>query len=120
MRPEDIIEESLKEVSSRGVKIICGGALFNWCNGDPTGCDAFGAVLLAKGKAAKNFPKGWFAELCGILGIDGYWFWRFNLGFSYRQILMLEVEKGKKTIYIQDEVSKTGYQMAKKWVERSA
>src|SRR5690606_24785274 len=74
-----IIEESIIQVQKMNIS-ICRGPLYIWGPGDiPEACDCFGAVLLSRDKAYKNFPKGWLKELCvDILDKDYFWFYKFN------------------------------------------
>ena len=84
MKPEQIIEDSIQKAQGLGVQIIR-GPLFIWDSSGnlPIACDCSGAVLVAYGKATRNFPKGWLRELCiDILEKDTYWWWRFNFGFN--------------------------------------
>jgi hypothetical protein len=125
MKPEQIIEDSIKEVQKMGIKIVRGPLFIFGKEYEIQGCDCFGAVLIAHGKAEKfkfiGFPEGWLKELCvDILGKDTYWFWRFNYGFNqgrpmevYRE--MKDPTSGKKRcIYVEDEVSKSAVRMAKR------
>lgn len=116
MKAELIIEQSIKTAKSMGV-VIVRGPIFIWGSGDvPKGCDCSGAVLLVKNKAIREFPNGWLKELCiDILGKDTYWWWKFSYGFNQGRPIDLYTEDGKgKRIYFQDEVSKSGFKLAKK------
>ena len=112
---ENILEQSVKEAKKKGIRIVR-GPIFIWGkNNVLEACDCFGAVLLARGKAQKGFPKGWLKELCiDILGKDTYWFWRFNYGYSQKRVMQMYTEEKGRKVYIDDEVSKAGMKFAKK------
>jgi hypothetical protein len=114
MSAEDIILESIKVAQAKGVRIIR-GPLFSWSAGElPDACDCFGAVLIAHGKAFRDFPKGWLKELCEMLGKDVYWWWRFNYGFNQINTLILYREEKGQRIYFDDEVSLSAMRLAKR------
>ena len=126
MRKETLVEHCIKEVKKKGIRIIGGGAIFDWCDDQfppkkselPSGCDGFGAVLIEKGLVHKfypGFPEGWLKELCSIVECDSYWWWRFNMGFGYHTHLNLISQKDGKEIIIKDSVSKIGITLYKKY-----
>jgi hypothetical protein len=123
-KPEKIIEEALIHVRSKGIHIIMGGAMYNWCDASgkmaeiPTACDAFGAVMIHHGIAQPDFPKGWMKQLCEILGTNGWWLWRFNMGFAHRNpvTFLKKDERSKKWIEIADDVSPVGIKLSKRYV----
>lgn len=114
MRPEQIIEESIREARSRGVR-IAPGALFTWGDGElPEACDCSGAVLLSHGRAKRGFPDGWLRDLCAILGTDTFWWWRFDFGFSQRRCLQAYTEDHGRYRYFDDDVSKMAAAMSRR------
>jgi hypothetical protein len=115
MKPELIIEESIQIAQNMSVRIVR-EPLYIWGHGDlPEGCDCFGAVLIAHGKAFRDFPPGWLKELCvDILGKDTFWWWRYNYGFNQGRALELFKEDGGSRIYFEDDVSKNAARLAKK------
>jgi len=63
----------------------------------------------------RNFPEGWLKELLEILGEDWIWFYKFNYGFYQRHILeTYTVLKGGERKYLEDKVSKSAIELAKK------
>lgn len=116
MKPEQIIEESIQKAKQKGIEIVR-GPIFVWGHEAlPKACDCSGAVLVAFDKAEPGFPKGWLRELCvEILGKDTWWWYRFNFGFNHGRPLQMYTEEKGKTKYIDDDVSKSGVRMAKRF-----
>lgn len=115
MKPEQIIEESIREAQLKGVLIVR-GPLFIWGSGElPEACDCSGAVLLAYGRAKRGFPEGWLSDLCvNILGKDTFWWWRFDFGFNQRRCLQMYTEDHGKYTYFDDDVSKMAAALSKR------
>jgi hypothetical protein len=114
-----LIELSIKEAKAKGVEIMRGnGAIFVWSDSSklPVKCDAFGAVLIHIGEAVPGFPEGWLWRMCCALGVDTYWFWRFDQGFSYNHALTIITKRGDEWIKIVDKVSRAGVALGKKYV----
>ena len=117
-----LVELSIKEAKAKGIKIVRGsGAIFRWKirpDGSwyPAECDALGAVLVHTGEAVPGFPEGWLWRMCCALGVDTYWFWRFDQGFSYNHALTIYTKKGDETIKSVDKVSRAGVALGKKYV----
>ena len=126
MKQEDLIREACIWAAEHGYQIRR-GCLFDWTkpgedgipvrSEQPTACDATGAVLLKNGLGEKfskeGMYKGWVADLCKILDVDGFWLYRFWMGFDRNfQILIVVDEKHSKT----DETARLGIQIAKDFV----
>lgn len=118
-----LIELSIREAKAKGIEIVRGnGAIFTWSDSSvlPVKCDAFGAVLIHTGEAQPGFPEGWLWRMCCALGVDTYWFWRFDQGFSYNHALTIITKKttksGDKWIKKVDKVSRAGVALGKKYV----
>jgi len=121
MTIHDIIDQALHEAKQRGLVILRNGAMYSWCKPDstwsdtPTACCALGAVLIFHKKAKPGFSRGWYKDLCDILGVDTYWFWRFWQGFNNGCPLKIIIQKDGKDIEVEDKVSKIGVKLAKKY-----
>jgi hypothetical protein len=116
-----LVELSIKEAKVKGIKIVRGsGAIFRWSADTslPLECDALGAVLVHIGEAVPGFPEGWLWRLCCALGVDTYWFWRFDQGFSYNHALTIYTKKkgGDEWVKTIDKVSRAGVALGKKYV----
>jgi hypothetical protein len=117
-----VIEGALLEVESKGIKIIR-GPQFNWCGGHdglPSACDAIGAVLIKEGKVAPGFPKGWLWEVCQLIGVDTYWFWKFTMGWNYRQridLLLPDPRRKGKFMKVKDSISRAADDLARRYVK---
>ncbi len=92
--------------------------MFIWSDSSelPVKCDAFGSVLIHTGEAKPGFPEGWLWRMCCALGVDTYWFWRFDQGFSYNHALTIITKKGDEWIKTVDKVSRAGVALGKKYV----
>lgn len=122
LSPLALVELSIQEAKAKGVEIIRGnGAIFRWLDSTselPAQCDALGAVLIHIGEAHRDFPEGWLWRMCCALGVDTYWFWRFDQGFSYNHALTIHTKKGDEWIKTVDKVSRAGVALGKKYVGR--
>lgn len=119
MKPEHIIEKSIKKAQEMGIRIVR-GPIFIIETGIIVGCNCSGAVFVANKKSEQfidGFPEGWLKELCvNFLGKDTFWWYRYNFGFN--QGRSLEIKRSGcipgEWEYIEDEVSKNAARFAKK------
>lgn len=118
MKNELQFSEAIEKAASDGIAIRR-GASFDWtsssCPGFPSACNATGAVLWAAGEAAK--PRQ-MRTLYSLLDCDSGWLYRFWIGFNQNHQLMILDQQDR--IVGQDEVSKLGIRLAKKYVKRSS
>jgi hypothetical protein len=115
MTPESIIEHALIDAKAQGLSILGGGAMFEWKDEKVIGCDAIGAVLLHFNLAKMGFPQGWLNQVCNLLGIDYYWFWRFCRGFDHGTTIEIITKHGKKEKITKDSISKLGVELRQKY-----
>jgi len=125
MKAIEIIEQSLSEAKQKGLRITCGGCLFDWTgdNYSLKGCNCLGAVMLKFGLEHLAGPSGGFAEdwliqLSAVLGEPPFWMARFLLGFDIgTQVVRITINKeGKEINREEDEVSRMGLKLRKKFV----
>jgi len=127
MTREEKIREAVKQARAKGIKIVR-GPCFDWTKPDPNGgwpihsgnkpsaCDAVGAMFLYVGHK-NEWPYNW-KPLLKEFDINGFWIYRFHIGFSVGNQIMVEIEnkKTKKKTKIPDKVCKLGIKLAKEFV----
>lgn len=117
MKNELQFSEAIEKASADGI-LIRRGATFDWTSssraGFPSACNATGAILWVTGEATK--PRQ-MKTLYNLLDCDSGWLYRFWMGFNQNHQLMILDQQDN--IVGQDEVSKLGIRLAKKYVKRS-
>jgi hypothetical protein len=131
MKSEELIRESLRDAVKRGVSIKR-SATFDWTKPGPDGlpissgelpyaCDWCGAVFLYKEKEVKpptaEQKLNRWESLAKLLGVNPFWLYRFNIGFSNNYQLMVEIQnkKTKDTAWVKDKISSLGIKIAKEF-----
>ena len=123
MTREELICQALDEAIARGIS-ICPGAAFSWSkdNEKPLACNFLGALDLKLGRI-RDEPDGFTKKVCKYLKIGTYWLYRFHQGFDYGRQLTYKVPDKKnknKLVDKEDEVSKLGIKLRKKYYESLA
>lgn len=119
---EEVLREAIEKARGRGI-VVNTGAIFDWTEPGPDGvpirnrseapssCDATGAVLLMMGRP--GLTPGWMKALCDYMQVDGFWLWRFWMGWNRNYQVQVLVREGDKERWADDEVSHFGRRLAK-------
>lgn len=123
MKQEALIAQAIERTRAEGI-LIRRGAHFDWTipvvggipirSVTPTSCNATGAVLWAAGRATEPHQ---LKILCDLLDVDTWWLYRFWVGFDRNHQILIMDEDNKITG--QDEISKMGIRIGKKYVRNN-
>lgn len=127
MKQEFIFTKAIEFAVSEGIKIRR-GVCFDWTQyiqGSPipittyipTSVNATGAVLWFNKKEECFGQFGEIKTLCNLLDVDTWWLYRFWMGFDRNFLIQIMDDDNK--IIGQDEISKLGMSLAKKYVKKS-
>lgn len=114
-----LLRESCEFVRAKGIRIIRGGAWFEWSTTTILGADPIGAALIAQGKLPAGLDPllpetmvrpGLVQASCELLAVDPMWLYRFWMGYDRNFQIMAISEKGQES---KDEVSEFGIAMSR-------
>lgn len=118
VKTSTMIREACAEITRRGVKIHK-GAWFEWNGTEIVGTDPIGAVLLVHNAMPEGLDPltpatlvrpGLLKAACKVLDVDGFWLYRFFMGFD-RNFLIKRVDDND--VETKDEVSEWGIALAR-------
>lgn len=127
MKQEFIFIKAIESVASEGIKIRR-GACFDWTQyiqgsptpiktNTPTSVNATGAVLWFNKREECIGQANELKLLCNLLDVDTWWLYRFWMGFDRNFLIQIMDDDNK--IIGQDEISKLGISLAKKYVKKN-
>lgn len=127
MKQEFIFAQAIESAASEGIKIRR-GASFDWTQyvqgsstpietNTPTSVNATGAVLWVNGREECIGQSNQIKILCNLLDVDTWWLYRFWMGFDRNYLVQIMDHEMK--IIGQDEISKLGISLAKKYVKNT-
>lgn len=114
-----MIREACAEMPVRGIRLIYGGAWFEWSSDRIIATDPIGAVLIAREALPTGLdPKrpetlvrpGLVEAACKTLDVDAFWLYRFWMGFDRGFLIRVINDKDQES---RDDVSEWGIALAK-------
>lgn len=117
-KQETILRSAIQAAKRKGIRIGRGPA-FTWSKAGrsrpPEVVDATGAVLIEMGWL--QLGPGWLKAFCAYLGVDGFWLWRFWMGWD-RGYQVQSWDEGNK-LWVDDEVSHFAKRLAREMVDEN-
>ena len=135
MTKEEKIITAIDTALSKNIILKPGPAAFNFATmigRSPISCSGIGALILFYNlEKDGNFTTDWHKKLCKLMDTTPWWLWRFHIGFDIGNSVLRNVDPGKRGAnakifavspdgkripLIEDEISKMGLRLRRKYM----